>query len=72
MRADVFDRQAGVANGLGRAACGDEFHIGGDEDAGEVDETGLVRDGKQSALNFSHKAAGKIPEGFQERQAGNV
>ena len=66
VRADVLDRQPGVAEGLGRATRGDEFHLGGDEHAGEFDETGFVGDGKERALNFCHKAAHKFPEAFCE------
>jgi hypothetical protein len=50
--ADVFDREARVAQGFGRAAGGDEFDVGGGEGLGEVNEAGLVGNGKQGARNL--------------------
>ena len=49
--ADVADRQAGVAQGPGGAAGGDQVHAEGGEGAGEVDQAGLVGDGEQGAAD---------------------
>ena len=51
----VLDRQAGVADGLGGAAGGQQFDAEIGEGAGEVDETGLVGDGKEGALHFGEE-----------------
>ena len=53
--ADVFDGEAGVAEGLGGAAGGDEFHAGSGEGLGEGHEAGFIGDGKQGAANFFHR-----------------
>jgi hypothetical protein len=54
----VLDGQAGVADGLGGAAGGEEFDAGRRERAGEVDEAGLVGDGEEGA--FDHVFHRKI------------
>ena len=43
----VGDGEAGVAQGLGRAAAGDQVPAEAAEPAGQVDDAGLVVDGEQ-------------------------
>ena len=47
----ILDRNAGVADGLGGAAGGQEFHPLVSQGAGEVEETGFVGDGEKGALD---------------------
>ena len=54
---DVADRQAGIANGLGGATGREQFHAGRHQGAGEGNESGLVGDGKQGALETRHTRA---------------
>ena len=49
--AHVTDRQAGVANGLGGAAGGDQFDAVRDQDAREFKQSGFVGHGKQRAAH---------------------
>ncbi len=49
--ADVDHAESGIAQRLGRAAGGQEFNTGASERAGEIDEAGFVRHGKQGTLN---------------------
>ncbi len=48
---DVADFEAGVAEGVGGAAGGDELDAVAGEGAGEVDEAGLVGDGEEGAAD---------------------
>ena len=48
---DVFDGDAGIAQEFGGAAGGDEFDAEGGELAGELDQSGLVGDAENGALN---------------------
>ena len=49
---NVFDRNAGIAQQLGRAAGGDEFDAHMGELAGEIRQAGLVGHAENGALNF--------------------
>jgi hypothetical protein len=49
--ADVDHREAGVAQRLGGAAGGQQFDARRGERAGEVDEAGFIRHGKQGTFN---------------------
>ena len=50
--AHVLHRQAGVAQGPGGAAGGEQFHAMRGERAGEVDQAGLVGHGEQRARDL--------------------
>jgi hypothetical protein len=52
---DVFDGNAGVAEEFRSASGRDEFDAHGGQMAGEVDESGLVGDAEQGALNLGHQ-----------------
>ena len=51
---DVGDREAGVAQGLGGAAAGDEVPAEAAELAGQLDDPGLVVDGEQRPHRSGH------------------
>src|SRR5208282_221644 len=48
---DVFDRDAGVAEQLGRTSSGDEFDAEAGELAREIDEAGFIGDAEDGALD---------------------
>ena len=54
---NIGDGEAGVAQGLGGAAGGDEFVAGLGEGLGEIDEAGFIGDGEEGA--FGHGSVGK-------------
>ena len=51
---NIFHRNAGVAQQLGRASGRNQFHSEGDEFAGEIYQSGFIGDAKNGALNFRH------------------
>ena len=48
---DLAHRHAGLAQGMGGAACGEDFHAARRERLGEGDETGLVGNRDQRAAD---------------------
>ena len=65
---DLPDRDAGGGDRLGSAAGGEELDPHLVEAAGEVDESGLVRDGEKGALDFHARSvsAVSVKEGLRK------
>ncbi len=60
---DVLHRDAGIAQQLGRAAGRNQFHPHPGKLAGKIDQSGLVGDTQNRALNFRHGNA-SLEEGM--------
>jgi len=54
----VLHRDAGIADGLGGTAGGEEFHALVSEGTGEIEESGLVGDGEKCAFDHDGKGIG--------------
>jgi hypothetical protein len=66
----IDDGQAGVAQGGGRAAGGEQFHAEGGEAPGEVDQAGFVGNAEKGTLDFHDGAAFFHSPGKMERVFG--
>ena len=55
---NIFHRNAGVAQQLGRASGRDQFDAEPGEFAGKIHQPGFVGDAKNGTLNFRHEPLG--------------